>query len=102
MEYIAYQIAKGYILINGAEKYLIHQSIKSTDPKKNKKYSPFYLKDLNLNKHITGLFTTGTQENPIFTYYTNDERIDIQIIKTIAIKTIKPKKKKTEIINVQK
>jgi len=98
MEFTAYQIAKGYILINGAEKYLIHQSIKSTDPKKNKKYSPFYLKDLNLNNHITGLFTTGTENSTIFTYYTNDERVDIQIIKTIAIKTIRPKKKKTEMI----
>ena len=94
MQYTAKEIEKGYILTNKTEKYLIHKSIKKYEEgKDNKKYAPYYLKDLNTNKHISGLFITQ-KENPTFTYYTDDKRIDITINSTEAVKSIRPKKQK--------
>jgi hypothetical protein len=91
MEYIAVATNQGYILTNEKEKYLIHKSIKiGKDNKENKKFAPYCLRNLDTNKHITGMFQT-LAETPTFTYYTESERVDITIRMDKAYKTIKPK-----------
>jgi len=78
----------GYIIQNESEKYLIHKS--KLQAKGNYRPAPYCLKDMSNNKHISGMFYES-KDYPTFTYYQEDNRIDITINTDRAYKTIRPK-----------
>ena len=71
----------GYILTNESEKLLLHKSVLKTKGG-SIKYAPYCLKDIEQNKHLTGVFVdfkTTTTDIPTFYYADEEYKYNIKV-----------------------